>query len=480
MVLRTLDRMEDGGIHDHLAGGFHRYATDAAWHVPHFEKMLYDQAQLAVTNLEAFQISGYDRYRAGVRHILDYVARDLTDPEGGFWSAEDAESARVASAPDDKHEGAFYVWTKQEIDALLRPEEGEVFSFMYDVREEGNVAADPHAVFGGTNILHKARTVAETSLHFGISEAVVEERCSSARTKLLGARNRRPRPGLDDKVLTSWNGLMISAFARSYQVLRDPADLWSAERAASFVLTTMVDPTTQTLLRRYRAGEPRFDGLLEDHVFLAQGLLDLYEASFDHRWLSSAVEITERQIELFLDPGEGGFFDDHVTELSNLVRTKEWHDGATPSANAIAVMNLLRFSAMLHDDRFLQIADRSLRLFGSWIERAPQGTAQWLSALQLRHAVSRQIIVAGPKGDSHTTEILRRVQARFDPHRVVLLADGGEGQAMLSRRFPAFGGYGMVDGRPTAYVCRDFACQLPTSDLTTLERLLDDRVRSSA
>jgi hypothetical protein len=475
MATRTLDRMLDGGIHDHLGGGFHRYATDVEWHVPHFEKMLYDQAQVAVAMLEAYQATGAAQYREAVREIIEYVRRDLSDHEGGFFSAEDAESAREHDRPDDKHEGTFYTWTKREIDDLLGPRLSGLAAAVYDVHGDGNVKADPYGVFAGMNILRMKEPWMRAAERLGWDVIEAESALVTVRQRMLEERGKRPRPLLDDKILLSWNGLMISALARAGGALGDGSYLADAERAAAFIERTLVDRATGRMLRRYRSGESRLPALLEDHATYAQGLLDLYEASFDHQWLVRAVEITDAQIESFFDEADGGFFDDVINELSDLVRTKEWHDGATPSANAVATTNLLRLSAMLRDERYRELADRCLRCFGRWIERAPQGTAQWLMALDRRHQVPRQVIIAGPRADSRTQAMLTLVHLHFDPNRVVLLADGAEGQRFLSSRDPSFESYRMLEGRPTAYVCEAFVCNQPTSDLATLEQLLRRR-----
>jgi hypothetical protein len=335
------------------------------------------------------------------------------------------------------------------------------------------VQADPHGVFAGTNILRMKEPWRRVADRLVWDRTEAEAALGTARQKLLEARGHRPRPLLDDKILLSWNGLMISAFARVGGALDEPATVAVAERAAEFVEWTMVDRTTGRMLRRHRTGESRLPALLEDHAFYAQGLLDLYEVTLDHRWLQRAVEVTEQQIDAFFDPADGGFFDDGVNELSGLVRTKEWHDGATPSANAVATMNLVRLSAMLHDDRYRELADRCLTHFGGWLERAPQGTAQWLMALDRRLRVPRQVIIAGARHDPRTQSFLRLIHSRFDPCRVVLLADGGDGQCFLAGRDRAFASYRTIDGKPTAYVCEDFACRQPTSDLKMLEELLD-------
>ena len=472
MVLRTLDRMRSGGIFDQLGGGFHRYATDAAWHVPHFEKMLYDQALCAMAYLEAYQISGREQDAAAVREILAYVGLNLTDPDGGFWSAEDAENAPDAASPDKKREGAFYCWSKRDIDESLTPEEGEVFAYMYDVQADGNVVADPHGAFGGINILQRLHTAEETAGRFSSPVQRIEQVLGSAREKLLRIRNQRMRPGLDDKILVSWNGLMASACARAFQVLRDPAYLHMAERAVSLIIRNMRDPVTNVLRRRFRSGDVRFEALLEDYAYLIQAVIDLYESSLDIQWLKHAIALTDEQIDIFLDRDQGGFFDARRDELFEIVRTKEGYDGATPSGNAVALLNLLRLAAMVHDTRYKEIAEQSLRHFGQRMMANPQGTTQFLIALDRSLANPRQVIIAGRPDDPRTQQFLGRIQSKFDPYRVLMMADGGEGQQFLAGRVPFFEELRMIGGRPTAYVCRDFVCELPINDIDLLEETI--------
>ena len=330
MHLFTLRKMAAGGMHDHLGGGFHRYSVDAYWHVPHFEKMLYDQAQLAVAYLEAFQITREPRFEEVARDILDYVRRDMTAKDGGFFSAEDAdsippvaavydrrpkdaetqpESPGAHRAPLQKSEGAFYIWSKKELDAALGSS-AEIFNFHYGVQPDGNVpsAADPHAEFTGKNILIELQTVAETAKHFKKEETEVQKLLAKSRATLLALRAKRPRPHLDDKIITAWNGLMISAYARGAQVLDDPACLDAATRAATFVRTQLYDESRKILVRNYREGRSEVEGFADDYAFVIQGLLDLYEASFDVRWLQFAIELQETQDRLFFDQERGGYF----------------------------------------------------------------------------------------------------------------------------------------------------------------------------
>ncbi len=399
MALQTLKRMALGGIHDHLGGGFHRYSTDERWHVPHFEKMLYDQAQLATSYLEAYQITHDEFYSHVVRDILEYVSRDMTHTQGGFYSAEDAESAANPVRPEEKKEGAFYVWTKDEIDKILTREEARLFEYTYDVREGGNVVYDPHQAFVGKNILSVAHLPEETANTFDVSLEGVKAILGSARKKLSQVRDERPKPHLDDKILVSWNGLMISAFARAYQVLQEEEYLETAERAGEFILEQLYDPDRKRLLRRYRDGEARYEAHLEDYAFLVQGLLDLYEASLDIRWLTSAIELTDQQNRLFFDEEEGGFYDTSGRDESILIRSKESYDGAEPSGNSIAILNLLRLSQMIDSQEYRALTGRSLSYFGKRMLDQPQAMAQLLVALDFSLSKPKQIIVAGKPHD---------------------------------------------------------------------------------
>ena len=337
MILITLDRMAAGGMHDHLGGGFHRYSVDRFWHVPHFEKMLYDQAQLAVVYLEGYQISGREGYARVARDILAYVRRDLSSPEGGFYCAEDADSLLVHGQPEHA-EGAFYVWTSAEIEEALTAEEADAFCKHYDVEAEGNApeGSDPHGEFTGKNILFQRRPAPENAAAL----------LASARAKLLKVRARRPRPHLDDKIVTAWNGLMISAFARASQVLDNPAYLDDAVRAADFLRRHLYREEDGILLRSYREGPAPVEGFADDYAFLIQALLDLYEAGFDPAHLYWARRLQAKQDELFYDPAEGGYFAVSERDTSVLLRLKEDHDGAEPSANSVSALNLARLSAM--------------------------------------------------------------------------------------------------------------------------------------
>src|SRR5436309_9469815 len=329
MALFTLRKMAAGGMHDHIGGGFHRYSVDRYWHVPHFEKMLYDQAQLALAYLDAFQITRDRQYEAVARDTLDYVARDMTSKQGGFFSAEDADSPVAVAAVDDRREeseqqseigahraplhktaeGALYVWTKKEIDDAPG-DAAEVFDFHYAVQPHGNApeGSDPHDEFRGKNILIERRTIADTAQQFKKSEQEIRDSLAKSREKLFAIRAKRPRPHLDDKIITAWNGLMISAYARAAQVLDDPRYLEIATRAANFLRTNLYDSTRKILYRNYRGSRSDIEGFADDYAFVIQGLLDLYEASFNVEWLKFAMELQQTQDRLFSDEKNGGYF----------------------------------------------------------------------------------------------------------------------------------------------------------------------------
>src|SRR5256886_1333411 len=354
MDLFTLRKMAAGGMHDHIGGGFHRYSVDRYWHVPHFEKMLYDQAQLAVAYQDAFQITRDKQYESVARDILDYVARDMTSKEGGFFSAEDADSPVVAGIGDPGHsktaEGAFYIWTKKEIEEGLG-DAAEVFEFHYGVQPHGNApeGSDPHDEFRGKNILIERHTIAETAQRFKKNEQEIAGLLTKSREKLFSIRAKRPRPQLDDKIIAAWNGLMISAYARTAQVLDDARYLEIATRAATFLRANLYDPSRKILFRNYRGSRSDIEGFADDYAFVIQGLLDLYEASFNVEWLKFAMELQQTQDRLFFDEKNGGESNPRGRDGNVLFRVKEDNDGAEPAARPVAALNLLRLS-QLRDD----------------------------------------------------------------------------------------------------------------------------------
>ena len=472
MVLKTLREMAKGGMHDQLGGGFHRYSVDERWFVPHFEKMLYDQGQLAIAYLEAFQITHDPQYAAVARRIFDYVLRDMTDSGGAFYSAEDADSAADASQPTVKGEGAFYIWSANEIRALVEAPVSDWFFHRYGVLEGGNVSSDPHEEFTGRNILYQANEIEDTALHFDHTVDEIRAGLERAGETLLAARGKRPRPHLDDKVLTSWNGLMISALALGGAVLEEPRYAEAARSAAEFLIAHMVDPQSGILLRRYRDGDAAIPGFLDDYALFAQALLDLYETQFDRRHLDLALRLAEKQRELFEDTAQGAFFSSTEGASGLVLRVKEDYDGAEPSGNSVALMNLLRLAQITNRVDLRASAERLLAAFAARLTAAPVALPQMLAACEFRLGEPRQIVLVGDRDAEDTKALLRTLHSRFVPHRIVLLVDSPEARAALSADIPTIAAMERIEGHASAYVCRDYTCQLPVYESDRFAELI--------
>ena len=472
MALLTLRKMAAGGMHDQLGGGFHRYSVDALWRVPHFEKMLYDQAQLASAYLDAYQITGDLSYEAIARDTLDYVRRDLTDPAGGFYSAEDADSLTKAGG-SEKAEGAFYVWTKKEIDEALG-EYAELFDYQYGVEADGNApeGSDPQGEFRGKNILYERQSFTETAKHFGRSELDVDESMRYRRATLFDLRAKRPRPHLDDKVITAWNGLMISAFARAAQVLGDTNYLEAATRSAEFVRDKLYDAKALTLRRSYRGGPSEIGGFAEDYAFYIQGLLDLYEASFDVQWLRLAEQLQATQDGLFWDARNGGYFTSAGNDPNILLRLKEDNDNAEPAPSSIAALNLLRLAQIRDAKELRERAGQTIAAFAGSLNHFPSAMPLMLVALDFSLTKPRQIIIAGKPGATDTRELLVETRRHYLPNTIVLLADGGEGQKYLAGKLKEIKEMKPIDGKAAAYVCENFTCKAPVTSAEELRKLL--------
>ncbi len=485
MATHTLQKMAEGGLHDHVGGGFHRYSVDEQWFVPHFEKMLYDQAQIALNYLEARQATGREVFAWLARDIFSYVQRDLTGPHGGFYSAEDADSPlpaaeaggrraedEVRKTENNAHaEGAFYVWTKAEIDAVLGAD-AAFFCAHYGVKPDGNVAHDPQGEFTGKNILMQRQSLVVTAREFQLGIEAASTKLLDALDKLGAVRARRPRPQRDDKVITAWNGLMISALAKGAQVLGETAHLTAATRAAEFIERELYDPATGTLYRSWRDGRSNIPGFAEDYACLIQGLLDLYEAGFVIHWLQWAVQLQAKMDGLFWDAARGGYFNSRADDPMVIVRLKEDYDGAEPASNSVAVMNLLRLDWMIG---VKGARDQALKTIGAlraqW-SRVPHGLPQLLCALELALAEPRTVVLAGDPASSDFRALDAVLHEALGPRRVRLGADGAAGQAWLAVRRPYLADMKPVNGRATAYLCENFTCQQPVSAPAELRRLL--------
>ncbi|HEU5255475.1 MAG TPA: thioredoxin domain-containing protein [Vicinamibacterales bacterium] len=487
MVLVTLRAMALGGMRDHVGGGFHRYSVDGSWRVPHFEKMLYDQAQLVLAYLEAAQASGDPFFTEVAEDTLAYVQRELTDEAGGFYSAEDADSIPPEdvdghqegrggpSGPPHKMEGAFYIWRDEEIRELLG-EDADVFRIRYGILPDGNAPFDPQNEFVHKNLLYTARGIDEVMSATAKSRAEVEAALARARAKLQERRSTRPRPHLDDKVLTAWNGLMIAAFARAARVVATAAveaDLKvrlyrdAARRAALFIWKRLWIPETRTLLRRYRKGDAAVEGYAEDYAYLIFGLLELFQADGDPRWLEWALMLQRRQDELFADPVEGGWFSTTGRDESVLLRLKEDYDGAEPSATSVTVLNLLTLSHLTGDAGFEQSVERAFGVFASRIEQGARTVPMMMAALSAHHAGMSQVVVTGDPAASATRALNEVVARRYLPFAITIPLVS-EHAASLARLLPWTEAMARRVETSAAYVCRNFACLTPATSAEEL------------
>ncbi len=460
MAELTLEKMAEGGIYDHLGGGFHRYSVDAVWLVPHFEKMLYDNAQLLRSYLHAWQITKQPRYRRVLDETIDYVLREMTAPDGGFYSTQDADSEGV--------EGKFFVWTPDEIERVIGAEAARVFNLHYGVSTRGN--------FEGENILHVSSTVEGVAKQFGLRVEQVEKSLADSRQKLFVAREKRIKPQRDEKILTEWNGLMIHALAECGTTLDRPDALQAAQNAANFVLSRMSQPDGK-LYRSYKAatdsaGAPqntqaRLNAYLEDYAALARALVALYEATFDLRWLGEATRLTRLIIEQFGDAQNGGFFQTGVDHEQLVVRRKDFIDNALPSGNSLAAETLLRLAVLLGNEEYRKAATRILLLMKESMARQPTGFGRLLCGLNTLLSPSQEIALAGDPAAADTQALLQVIQRHYLPTTVLALKRPAE-----STLLPLLENRELVNGKAAAYVCENYTCQLPVTDGQALEKLL--------
>jgi uncharacterized protein YyaL (SSP411 family) len=475
MALYTLRKMAAGGMHDHLGGGFHRYSVDGEWHVPHFEKMLYDQAQLAQVYLTAHQLSSDDEAFADVaRDILRYVESDLTAPHGGFFSAEDADSLPYAEA-SRKSEGAYYIWTHDEISDVLKPGRSDEFCGTYGVEPHGNVApdSDPHDELGGQNVLIQRLTIPEAAARFQHPLGTMERRLNDDRDALLARRAVRPRPHLDDKILTAWNGLMIGAYARAAQVLNDESYLLAAANAASFVRKNLYNDETNELLRSYREGPSAIHGFTADYVFLISGLLDLYQADFELDWIRWARRLQDALDLHFWDQTRGGYFSTSDRDPAILLRLKEDYDGAEPTPNSVAVLNLWRFGQIYHNEVLLDHARHAVRALASRLEAQPFAMPLLLVGASLLDTPPIHLIIHSPSREHPgLAPLLAEARRRHLPQMVVLLIADAESRDYFACRHTVIENLPAQAATPTAYLCENFTCQLPVTKPEDLRKIV--------
>jgi uncharacterized protein YyaL (SSP411 family) len=455
MVEHTLQAMRRGGVYDHVGYGFHRYSTDPMWLLPHFEKMLYDQALLTLACLEAHQATGKPEYALTAREILTYVLRDMTSPDGGFYSAEDADS--------EGEEGKFYLWASDELPAILGEEDAALTIRVYSFEEKGNFLEQATQEHTGTNIVHLRRPLAEVAQDEGMGEAALRGRLEVIRRKLFDVRERRAHPHKDDKILTDWNGLMIAAFARAGRVLGEPQYAGAATRAADFVLARLRREDGR-LLHSYRGrSASTAPAHVDDYAFLAWGLLELYETTFDVRHLQIARDLTRIMTRHFWDDAQGGLYFTAVDGEKLLVRPKELYDGALPSGNSVALWNLLRLARLTADTAFEEKAAALSRAFAGQVADSPIAYTQFLVGLDFAIGPSYEVVIVGKPHHTSAEDLLRALRSRYIPNKVVLFRPEGDTPpiAALAAFTKDMAGR---DGRATVYVCRDYACEQPTTD----------------
>jgi uncharacterized protein YyaL (SSP411 family) len=456
MVEKTLDAMRSGGIFDQIGFGFHRYSVDQKWLVPHFEKMLYDQALLAMAYTEAYQVTGKAQYAQVAREIFTYVLRDMTAPDGGFYSGEDADS--------EGKEGRFYVWTPKEAIKHLGEELGDLFCRFYNITEAGNFEH-------GWSIPHLRMSLEAFAARDGMDLKKVEGFLRDARGRLFDVRKKRVHPLKDDKILTSWNGLMIAAFAKGYQVFGDQAYADAARVAAAFILKHLRKDDGR-LLRRYRLGDTAYPGYLDDYAFLVWGLIDLYEAIFDVAYLDEALALNKAMIDIFWDQQGGGLYFTGKGNEPLITRSKEIYDGALPSGNSVAALNFLRLSRVTGNIDLEKRAEQLTRAFATQVMDHPMAYTQLLVALDFMIGPSQEIVIAGDPANKVTRAMIRAVRRKFLPNKVVLLhPDGPEGKR-LEALSPFCEGMRPINQEPTVYVCEQYACQAPVKDVDELEAVL--------
>lgn len=462
MVAKTLTQMRMGGLFDHIGWGFHRYSTDREWLVPHFEKMLYDQAGLLMAYTEAWQLTKNELFKQTADEIISYLTRKMQDEAGGFYSAEDADS--------EGEEGKFYVWSNSEIRDVLPTAEAELAIEVFNLTEEGNYKDEASGRRTGKNIPHLQKSIADLAEERDMAEDELRSELESIRQKLLEARQKRVHPLLDDKILADWNGLIIAALAKAGRAFQNEDYIIKAENCWQFIKSTMF--VDNQLKHRFRNNDVAIDAHADDYAFLLWGLIELYEATFKSEYLEQAISLSQQFIDLFWDKGNGGFYFTSESAEELLGRKKEIYDGAMPSSNSVAIMNLLRLGRMSSNTEWEQMADQAQRLFGTDIKKAPTGFGAALQSVDFTAGDSKEIIIAGKKANATTQEMLRLLQDQYLPRCVVLLNDPEDEK--IKELVPFLSDFGMKGGQATAYVCQNYSCELPTTDPQKMLDLIEE------
>jgi uncharacterized protein YyaL (SSP411 family) len=464
MVERTLRAMRLGGIYDHIGFGFHRYSTDSKWLVPHFEKMLYDQAMLTIAYLETYQATEKEEYAQTVREILAYVLRDMTALNGGFYSAEDADS--------EGEEGKFYIWIEDEIKRLLPKKEVELVTRIFNIETYGNFEDESTRRRTGKNILYMRDSLPAVASKLGIPLIEISKRLEDALQGLYTAREKRIHPNKDDKILTDWNGLMIAALAKAASVLSEEVYLTAAKKAANFIISNMTSPEGR-LYHRYRDGEPAITGFLNDYSLFIWGLIELYEATFEASYLKSAITLTEVMMKHFWDNEKGGFYFTADDAENVLIREKLIYDGAYPSGNSIAALNMIRLSRMTANPEFEEKATQIFQAFSNIVSETPAGYTQLMVALDFALGPSFEVVIVGNSQSKDTEIMLKAIRDKFIPNKVLLLIPSEVQEPEITNLAEYTRHLTTQEGKATAYVCQDYECKLPTIDIEKAISLLN-------
>jgi uncharacterized protein YyaL (SSP411 family) len=456
MVENILLAMRRGGIYDQVGFGFHRYSTDAFWRLPHFEKMLYDQALLTMAYTEGYQVTGREKFSETVHEILTYVLRDMTSESGGFYTSEDADS--------EEEEGRFYLWEWSELNELLDEKDLAAVSKVYGVEESGNFVDPVVRTKTGMNVLHRSSSMKLLADELGMSVQQLKERLQKIRKQLYAVRERRERPSRDDKILTDWNGLMIAAFSKAARVFDNTTYVEHAASAAAFILENMVDDEGN-LLHRYRDGEAAIAGFADDYAYMVWGLLELYETTFEVYYLREAIALQRRMIDLFWDDGGGGFFFTADNGEQLIVRQKEHHDGALPSGNSVAMYNLLKIARLTADASYEEYAARVGMPVSDALMKQQTSYVHLMSALDFANGPTFELVIAGDRDAADTRDMIRAVHEGYFPHKVLLLRPADHENPEIAGIAPYVRYQESLDGNAAAYVCENFTCKIPTSDI---------------
>ena len=461
MVTKTLEKMRQGGIYDQIGFGFHRYSTDREWILPHFEKMLYDQALLTMAYIETYQLTKKPIFKKTAREIIEYIFRDMTSEDGGFYSAEDADS--------EGEEGKFYIWEYYELKKILTEEELEIVTKYYNIKREGNFRPETVQT-SKNNIFHQKMSLSEYAKFYKINEKQFLDKLDTIRKKIFQIRKKRIHPDKDDKILTDWNGLMIGALAKAAQILNDKSYIEKAEKNLAFILKNMMKKNGE-LLHRYRKGDAKISGYADDYAFLIWGLIELYQSTFNSKYLQISLDLNKYLMDHFWDKANGGLFFTPDTNEKLLTRTKEVYDGAIPSANSVTMYNMIRLARLTGNSDLEQKAREIGKIFSDQISKMPSEYTQMIISLDYVLGPTSEIVIVGNKEKKDTQKIIQSLNSIYLPNKVIILKDPED--QLIEKLVPFIKEYIQIKNQTTIYVCKNQKCQLPTTDIDKMKQILD-------